>query len=97
MTTLLLVHIVSFSLSLILLPALLITTITRISLPRIVRYSSLITTIIGVASGSALLLTSPSGAYCAVLFSYVVIFAGLYIKAGATQSTRIKAPVTIDR
>jgi hypothetical protein len=97
MTTLLLLHIASFSLSLILMPALLITTLTRISLPRVVRYSSLVTTIIGVGSGSALLLTSPSGTYCALLFSYVVIFAILYIKASSTQSARTKALVTIDR
>lgn len=97
MTTLLLLHIVSFSLSLILLPALLIATILRLSLPRTIRYSSLVATIVGVTSGSALLLASPSGAYCALLFSYVVVFAGLYIKASAARPVRQKAPVAIDR
>lgn len=97
MASLLLLHIASFSLSLILLPVLLIAAVTRMSLPRALRYSSLVTTIVGVVSGSALLITSPSGTYCALLFSYVVVFAGLYIKASSIRSVPNKAPVTIDR
>lgn len=97
MTTLLLVHIVSFCLSLIILPALLITAVSRVSLPRAVRYSSLVATIIGLVSGSALLVASPSGAYCALLFSYVVIFAAIYIKSSAASSIQKRATVTTDR
>lgn len=97
MTSLLLLHIASFSLSLILMPVLLITTVTRFSLPRAIKYSSLVTTIIGVVSGTALLFASPSGAYCALLFSYVVIFAGLYLKASSTEAARTKASITVDR
>jgi hypothetical protein len=97
MTTLLLLHIASFSLSLILLPALLIAVVAGKNLSNAVRYSSLVTTIIGVASGTALLLASPSGAYCALLSVYVMVFAALYIKSSKAQLARTKAFATIDR
>ncbi len=97
MTALLVLHIATFSLSLIVLPALLLATITHVSLPRAIRYSSLVTTIVGVISGCALLIAAPSGAYCALLFSYVVVFAGLYIKSSSAQPSSSAAPIAIDR
>lgn len=97
MTTLLLVHIISFSISLILLPILVIASITKFALPKTLRYVSLMATVSGLASGSALLIASPSGTYCALLFGYVVVFTAIYIKASIDMPARSAARVTIDR
>lgn len=97
MTTLLLIHIVSFSISLVLLPALLIASVTRYVAPAALRFGSLVATTVGLATGSALLIASPSGAYCAMLFCYVVVFAVFYLKSGSLQRARKEALVKVDR
>jgi hypothetical protein len=93
MTILLTIHIISFGLSLIIMPALLLSVLAKVRLPSVVQHGSLAATIIGVTSGAALLVASPSGKYCAALTVYVLAFTALYLKARVANKTT--APATI--
>lgn len=74
----LVLHIISFSLSLVLFPVLAIAAATHYRLPRVVTAASLGLTSLGFLTGAALLVAHPTGSHCAVLSVYLVSFIALY-------------------
>lgn len=72
------VHILSFSLSLILFPILAIAAIKRHYLPRKTTSASLVLTGIGLVTGIGLLIVHPAGSRCLMLATYLVSFVVLY-------------------
>lgn len=92
-TATLTVHIISFSLSLILFPVLAFAAIGRRRLSKLITRASLALTGTGLATGVSLLLVHPAGVRCLALTVYLVSFIALYraavsVPANAIQENR---------
>lgn len=86
-TATLTVHIISFSLSLILFPVLAFAAIGRRRLSKLVTHASLALTTTGLITGISLLVVHPAGTRCLALATYLVSFIALYHAA-------VSVPVT---
>ena len=85
----LVVHIIGFSLSLILFPVLAIGAITRHRLPRIITSLSISLTSLGFITGVGLLIVHPTGSRCAMLVAYLAAFIALYYVAENAPSRKL--------
>lgn len=75
MSFLLLSHIIMFSMSLLMTSTGMIISAAGRSVPHRIMSLNLAITLLGVATGAALLLSKPLGTYCAMLLGYVSVFA----------------------
>jgi len=92
MSIILVIHIITFSTSIVLTTALLLQTVLgRITSGRVVAINQLVTAT-GIITGTALLFTAPLGLHCAVLLSYVAAFAlaSVYISHRKVQLLPVK-------
>ena len=80
-TATLTVHIISFSLSLVLFPVLAFAAIRRRHLSKLVTRASLALTGTGLVTGIGLLIVHPAGTRCLALATYLVSFIALYSAA----------------
>lgn len=85
-TATLTLHIISFSLSLILFPVLAIAAVAHYRLPRVIKAASLALTSTGLITGIALLIVHPAGSRCLMLSAYLVSFIVLYRAASSVPA-----------
>lgn len=92
--TVLTIHIISFSMSLLLFPVLAVAAIAKYHLPRIVKVSSLSLTGIGLATGIGLLVAHPAGSRCLMLTTYLISFIALYRAAASVPTCMLAKEAT---
>jgi len=78
LNTLLIVHIVTLSISLIATISLTLATFLSVKVSKQLRIGLLVTTIVGIISGALLLVSAPLGARCLALTAYIGVFSLAY-------------------
>jgi hypothetical protein len=92
-TATLTIHIISFSLSLVLFPVLAVAAVGRYYLSKMITRASLALTATGLTTGISLLIIHPAGTRCLLLATYLVSFIALYYAAVSVPAP-IRSTVT---
>lgn len=85
-SSILALHIISFSASLLLFPVLALAAIQKVTFSRTVKVTSISLTTSGFATGVALLIAHPAGTHCLMLAAYLAAFIALYYAAASRQA-----------